>query len=124
MKELEQLAQIFQEAATKVSEENARQPRVDTCPRVQTGCNEELEHTNGAKTPRVDAQTNDDDEVPPLLRQDDSEWVTDGPRYMTRNQKRLRGSITTDVMLTVMELSKPKMSAQQLAARRFPLEFL
>jgi hypothetical protein len=45
-------------------------------------------------------------------------------RDMTRQQKQVRCSMTTDVMLTVMELSKLKMSAQQLAARRFPLEFL
>jgi hypothetical protein len=48
----------------------------------------------------------------------------DGPRYMTRNQKRVRGSIATDVMLTVMQLSRPKLNAQKLASRKHPLEML
>ena len=43
---------------------------------------------------------------------------------MTRHQKQIRGSITTDVMLTVMQMSRPKIDARQLASRRFPLEFL
>ena len=45
-------------------------------------------------------------------------------RYMTRQQKRLQGSITTDVMLTVIEIRGKKMNMQRLASRKFPMELL
>jgi hypothetical protein len=83
---------------------------------------EEEHQQQDTNTPRVGTRLVDLDEVPPLLRPDGTE--AEGPRYVTRNQKRLRGSITTDVMLTVMEMAKPTMNLRQLAARRFPLEFL
>jgi hypothetical protein len=69
--------------------------------------------------PRVITQEDDtDDEIPRMIGE------KDGPRYMTRNQKRVRGSIATDVMLTVMQLSRPKLNAQKLASRKYPLEML
>ena len=43
---------------------------------------------------------------------------------MTRQQKRIRGSITTDVMLTVIEVNRPKLNPKQLASRKYPLEIL
>jgi len=46
------------------------------------------------------------------------------PWYMMRQQRQLRGLITTDVMLTVIELTKPKLTPQKLASRQFPMEFL
>jgi hypothetical protein len=58
MKELERLANIFQEAAQKVAEGDARTPRVPTkhatSPRVSTAPNEESERLD-APTPRVDS---------------------------------------------------------------------
>jgi hypothetical protein len=127
LQELGRLVRIFQEAALKVAEQNACQPRVATTSRVATAPRvqedrEEEHQQQDANTPRVGTRLVDLDEVPPLLRPDGTE--AEGPRYMTRNQKRLRGSITTDVMLTVMEMAKPTMNPRQLAARRFPLEFL
>jgi hypothetical protein len=126
LQELGRLARIFQEAALKVSGQNARQPRVATTPRVATAPrvqeDREEEHQQDANAPRVGTRSVDLDEFPPLLRPDGTE--AEGPRYMTRNQKRLRGSITTDIMLTMMEMAKPNMNPRQLASRRFPLEFL
>ena len=90
--ELEMLSKIFQEAAEKVNEDNARQTRVQT-PRVPT-----TQRIEVATTPRVDIEV---DEPPPLMN-----------RYMTRQQKRLQGSITTDVMLTVIEIRGKKMNMQ------------
>jgi hypothetical protein len=114
MNELDRLAKIFQEAAQKVSENDARQPRVPrkredvATPRVHTTIARDQHQYNTA--PRVISQEEDtDDEVPRMTGE------TDGPRYMTRNQKRVRGSIATDVMLTVMQLSRPKLNAQKLA---------
>jgi hypothetical protein len=83
---------------------------------------EEDHQQQDANAPRVGTRLVDLDKVPPLLRPDGTE--AEEPRYMTRNQKRLRGSITTDVMLTVMEMTKSNINPRQLAARRFPLEFL
>jgi hypothetical protein len=69
--------------------------------------------------PRVIMQEEDkDDEIPRIIGE------KDGPRYMTRNQKRIRGSITTDVMLTVIQLTRPKLNTQKLASRKYPLEML
>jgi hypothetical protein len=88
MKELERLANIFQEAAQKVAEGDARTPRVPTkhatSPRVSTAPNKELERQD-APTPRVDSAGT--------------------PRYNTRQQKRVYGTPLTDAILTVMELS-------------------
>ena len=103
--ELERLAKIFQEAAEKVNENNARQTRVQSprarTPRVDKTADEPL---------RVDIEVN---EPPPLTS-----------RYMTRQQKSIQGSITTDVMLTEMEIRGKTMSAQHLASQKFPMELL
>ena len=108
--ELERLANIFQEAALKVSETNARQPRVptndDTPPRVDPEEEQPNHHTPAAaaaraqeiaNAPRVEAGT------PRGLQ------VEYEPRYMTRQQRQLRGSMATDVMLTVMEFTNSSM---------------
>jgi ribosomal protein S10 len=123
MNELDRLAKIFQEAAQKVSENDARQPRVPrqqedvATPRVTTTSARDQHQYNTA--PRVISQEEDtDDEVPRMTGE------TDGPRYMTRNQKQVSGSIATDVMLTVMQLSQPKLNAQKLVSRKYPLEML
>eukprot|EP00956_Cyclotella_meneghiniana_P036712 scaffold129408_cov92-Cyclotella_meneghiniana.AAC.1 len=57
---------------------------------------------------------NDDDDAPPLQQ----------PRYLTRSQKRLQGSISTDALMSMLELSRPNLDAKKLATRKFPLEFL
>jgi ribosomal protein S10 len=123
MNELDRLAKIFQEAAQKVSENDARQPRVPrqreyvATPRVPTTSAREQHQYDTA--PRVISQEEDtNDEAPRMIGE------TDGPRYMTRNQKQIRGSIATDVMLTVMQLTRPKLKAQKLASRKYPLELL
>jgi hypothetical protein len=43
---------------------------------------------------------------------------------MTRNQKCIRGTIATDVMLTVMQLTSPVLNPKRLASRKYPLEML
>lgn len=61
LQELERLARIFQEAALKVSEQNARQPRVATAPRVQED-REEDHQQQDANTPRVGTHSCDQTE--------------------------------------------------------------
>jgi hypothetical protein len=108
MNELDRLENIFQEAAQKISEADARQLRVprrnDTTPRVSTNNAEEQNRSDIA--PRVET------------------LQEDGPRYMTRSQKRIRGSIATDVMLTVIQLTSPVLNPKRLASRKYPLEML
>jgi hypothetical protein len=115
MNELDRLAKIFQEAAQKISETNARQPRVPTRrespPRVSTNNDEEQNQSDNAT--RVET-----------LRVDGQMVMEDGPRYMTRNQKRIRGIIAMDVMLTVMQLTSPVLNPKRLASRKYPLEML
>jgi hypothetical protein len=129
MKELEALAKIFQDAATRVSEENSRQPRVPTddsnSPRVNEPEDEVPDLCTSAKarkiaeqmskTPRVDAGWSRPMEV---------QYERTAPRYQTRQQRRLNGSVTTDALLSVIELSQSKLTPKQLSSRKFPLEFL
>jgi hypothetical protein len=100
MHELERLADIFQQAAKKVSETDARTPRVATPPRVPTD-HEKDQLQPDATAPRVDDRA---------------------PRYNLRSRKS-DGNITTDAMLSVMELSTRKLQAQNLATRQFPAQF-
>ena len=98
MEDLERLASIFQEAASKIAEQDARQPRVPrrrevTPPRVQASGSREL-NRDTASAPRVDLDC-DEHNPPALLQEDGTECDAreDGPRYMTRQQKRLCGSM-------------------------------
>jgi hypothetical protein len=100
MHELERLADIFQQAAKKVSETNARTPRVATPPRVPTD-HEKDQLQPDATAPRVDDRA---------------------PRYNLRSRKS-DGNITKDAMLSVMELSTRKLQARNLATRQFPAQF-
>jgi hypothetical protein len=115
MNELDRLAKIFQEAAQKISETDARQPRVPTRrespPRVSTNNDEEQNQSDNAT--RVET-----------LRVDGQMVMEDGPRYMTRNQKRIRGIIAMDVMLTVVQLTSPVLNPKRLASRKYPLKML
>jgi len=139
MKELERLAEIFDKAAKKVSEDNASAPRVPkrnaASPRVQT---------HSAATPRVPAATTmDSDDIPPLRYVSDDEDSDsddedeDAPtprvaradtdeepvrRYNLRSNT--RGNIMTDVMLSVVEMSNTKLTPQRLSGRQFPIQFL
>jgi hypothetical protein len=69
MKELDRLANIFQEAAQKISETNARQLRVprrnDTTPRTSTNNAEEQNWSDNA--PRVETLQEDNNDGPPNL---------------------------------------------------------
>jgi hypothetical protein len=56
----------------------------------------------------ITQEEDNDDEIQRIIGE------KDGPRYMTRNQKQIRGSITTDIILTVIQLTRPK----------YPLEML
>lgn len=128
--ELERLSKIFQDAATKVSEINARSPRVDNTvppPRVQNNSTTQDQSRNTAIDPRVISPTqwmddDDDDDGPPNLQRNGRDYVE--PRYVTRSQKRLQGSVTTDAIMGMLELTKPKLDARKLATRRYPLQFL
>jgi hypothetical protein len=107
MKELERLANIFQEAAQKVAEGDARTPRVPTkhatSPRVSTAPNKESERID-APTPRVDSAGT--------------------PRYNTRQQKRVYGTPLTDAILTVMELSGITACPRRLSQQKFSSQVL
>jgi hypothetical protein len=131
MKELERLAEIFEKAAKKVSEDNASA----SAPRVQT---------SSAAAPRVpEATTMDLDDIPPLRYVTDDEDSDsddedeDAPtprvaradtdkepvrRYNLRSNT--RGNIMTDVMLSVIELSNTKLTPNRLSGRQFPMQFL
>eukprot|EP00956_Cyclotella_meneghiniana_P010727 scaffold15031_cov47-Cyclotella_meneghiniana.AAC.1 len=119
--ELERLADIFQAAAKKISEEAAQGPRVNNAaptPRVAATSSSRDNSQQAANDPRVPTLSqwmNDNDDGPPPLQQ---------PRYLTRSQKRLQGSISADALMSMLELSRPKLDAKKLAARKFPLEFL
>jgi hypothetical protein len=102
MQELGRLAKIFEEAAKKVAEQDARTSRVPTTraspPRVPTALNEEL---------------NQGDETVPRV------GSPEAPRYFTRQRKRMYGTPLTDAMLTVMELSGITASPRRLAQRKY-----
>jgi hypothetical protein len=94
MNELDRLAKIFQEAAQKISETDARQPRVPTrhesSPRVSTNNDEEQNQSDNA--PRVETLRADEDDGPPNLARATAARqmaMEDGPQYITRNQKRI-----------------------------------
>jgi hypothetical protein len=129
IKELERLAEIFDKAAKKVSEENASAPRVQS---------------TSTATPSVpEATTRDSDDIPPLRyvtddeKSDSDNEAEDAPtprvpraytdeepvrRYNLRSNT--RGNIMTDVMLSVIELSNTKLTPQSLSGRQFPMQFL
>jgi hypothetical protein len=129
LKDLERLAEIFQQAATQVSEENARQPRVENdaaTPRVKDSAIPRVDEPEAevpdlctpaearkisaqmSKTPRVDTGS----PRPMSVSYEQME-----PRYATRQQRRLRGSIATDAMLSVIECSQANLAPQRLASR-------
>jgi hypothetical protein len=134
MQELERLATIFQKAAMQVSEQSTTREAVPT-PRVRTYTDEPnhpthqpprveiTEHTSPHfnftenPTPRVP-----DNPMPPIITQDDEEEtsITIPRRY----SKRIRGSIATDALLAVLEMSNTTLSPSQLSKRQFPLTFL
>jgi translation initiation factor 2 beta subunit (eIF-2beta)/eIF-5 len=123
LKELERLAQIFEEAAKKVSEANAGRPRV---PEPEE--NEEEENTSeGAESPRVANDTQKEPKQTATIPRVPSVNNREAERLQQpalRRSRRLNTNITVDAMLTVMELSGREISPQQLAGRRFPMQFL
>jgi hypothetical protein len=140
MNELERLAEIFEKAAKKVSEENASTPRVqnesNAAPRVQR---------ESAAAPRVPEGTIDKDldDIPALRYvtddedsdSDDKDEDAPTPRVTSTStedepirrynlQGTTRGNIMTDVMLSVVKFGNTKLAPQRLASRRFPMQFL
>jgi len=90
----------------------------------------------GAADPRVNSpayitQDEDDDETPPLINDGGREWTSEndmsssGPSFNTRSKaKQYRYIVTTEAMLSVLELSTANISQQQLSSRKFPLQIL
>ena len=90
----------------------------------------------GAADPRVNSpayitQDEDDDETPPLINDGGREWTSEndmssyGPSFNTRSKaKQYRHNVTTEAMLSVLELSTANISQQQLSSRKFPLQIL
>eukprot|EP00804_Cyclotella_cryptica_P007375 CCRYP_002594-RA/>CCRYP_002594-RA protein AED:0.45 eAED:0.45 QI:0/-1/0/1/-1/1/1/0/126 len=110
------LANIFQQAAMKVNETDAQRPRVQTAsrhPRVLTTSTPHHDAPTptkqGAGTPNYISNNDSDDEDP----KNDS-TPTPWP-YNTRARKKLQGSITSDTILTLLELSHTKCSPRTLA---------
>jgi hypothetical protein len=118
MKDLEALAKFFQDAAMKVSEENARRPRVlaedsnsprvdepeDEVPDLCTPAEARKIAEQTSKTPRVDTGWSRSMEV---------QYERTAPRYQTRQQRRLNGSVTTDALLSIIKLSPSKITPKQ-----------
>ena len=110
--QLERLAEIFEEAGKAVSEANARTPRVQT-PRVQT------------QTPRVPTTSEESRQDTTIPRVDSNANQDEPPRYNTRaQQRRVLGNITTEAMLSVLELTETRIEPKRLAAKQFPMQFL
>ena len=129
MKDLERLAKIFEKAAQAVSENEAASPRVPSprvpamtapSPRVQ-----DSPQTNAAN-PRVISQ--DEDDGPPELlyrgRVAPAHMLRETPTGVPRRSKRLQGNITTEALLSIVELSTHKLQPQKLAQRKFPNQLL
>ena len=63
-------------------------------------------------TPRVDSNANQSEE-PEVV-----------PRYNTRSQRRVFGNLTTEAMLSVLELTDQRINPKKMAARQYPAQFL
>lgn len=123
--ELEKLAKIFQQAAIKISEKDAQQPRVQNkhgTPRVPicTNTPQIMPAPNGhaTSTPNYISDDGSDDK--------DSKHsnITKPHHYNRRAQKRLQGSIITNTILTLLELSHTELSPQTLSTQRYPMHLL
>jgi hypothetical protein len=82
-------------------------------------------------SPAYITQDEDDDETPPLINDGGREWTSEndmssyGPSFNTRSKaKQYRHNVTTEAMLSVLELSTANISQQQLSSRKFPLQIL
>lgn len=141
---LERLADIFLKASKQVSNDDLEEtantnkapaPRVETpAPRV-----EEQSPRVAATTAKQTAPPNNRrDEVPDLIPEYDSESDSDSedeeqeeeqvPRYNTRAQadkrKQLCGSVTTEAILSAVEMTFEKLEPAKLAKRKYPLQLL
>ena len=100
----------------KISKKDAQQPRVQNNHRPQRVpiC---------TKTPQATTTpSNNPTHIPNYISDDDSDdkeskhaSITTLCHYSTRAQKQLHGSITTDTMLELLELSQTELSIQTLA---------
>ena len=121
---------------TRVSEENARQPRVENdaapprvedsaIPRVDEPKDEVPDLCTPAEARKISAQMSKTPRVDTgLPRPMSVSCERMEPRYATRQQRQLRGSIATDSMLSVIKCSQANLAPQRLASRRFPLHYL
>jgi hypothetical protein len=135
IEDVEKLAHKFHQIWMQISETQAATPRVQNAqtPRVQA-MEEPLKNATALRevTTHMADQSPTTQTGPNYISDnedinDDNEEIEieEQPRYVTRQQlKWMNGSVTKDVMLTLLELNAWQPSVQQLATRKFPMQFL
>ena len=151
---MERLAKIFEQVTKNASgliEEPAASPRVEnnaSSPRVQDepeviitpqntsptdAPSQNPSHTpNPSNTPCTNPSTQPNI-IPNYESDDEPDWNTNAnaepeptPRYKTRShtKKHLVGSVTTELILSALEVSNQRLNPARIATRKYPLQVL